>query len=349
MATPSKDLPNVMTDRRNPFYTATVFASLLGAVACNTTPEKQAEKTAAAAEAAKPAVAAKGPETLINGSHPTIPDVFRGLEPGMAMEEAKKKLPSLPAETTIEDPAYGDLRFHAYVPEDGKRVENLRLKLPKDKALALVRAKWGEPVVGEDIGKPIQYWYNPELKLRASLKEGYGEDMDLTFERYEPLAKLLGDGPEIAFFAKVPVLGATVDALKAGYGPWFHAETADEAKSQKAALDKFTGGKTAGITSDMPDAYLDLAPTEYGDNFMRVNLSWDDAGKVESFRFGISYRQVPAKKDEILAQLEKKWGAPKKQEKYGKPLFVFSAKPFIGVEPNDISKQWDVKVQAKAD
>lgn len=318
-----------------------VAGPLLVPVAC----DKKPEDTKTTAEAPKPEP--KDPATLVTGDKPTVPEVFKGLEPGMSLEEAKKKLPSLPEGDRIEDPAYGKMPFYVYIPKDETEIKTLRFQLPKAKALEIVKSKWGEPVVGEDIGKPVHYWFNPDKGIRASLKESFGEDMDLELERYEPAAKLLGEGKDIAFLSKAPVLGATPEALKAAYPQWWYEESAEEAAKNKAAIDKLTEGKSAGITSAKPSARLELPPTEYGSNFMWVNLSWGDDGKVERYSFDISYRQVEGKKDEIFAIFEKKWGAGKKEDKYGSPIFVYSETPFITVEPNDITKTWDITVTPK--
>lgn len=325
--------------------TASLLAlSLLGTVACSKKEESQPTDQAAAPAA--PAPAPKDPSTLITGSKPTIPDVFQGIAPGTTIEEATKKVPGFDRSKPIPAAEFPDISFFVYAPKDSTRIENVRFELPKDKALALVTSKWGEPVVGEDLGKPVQFWFNPESEIVASLKDGYGEGSDLTFSQYSPAQKLLGEGKDIAFLSKAPVLGATVDELKAAYGQWLHVESDQEAQDKKAAIDKLTDGKSAGITTAEPKAYLDLPPTEYGSQFMRVNLNWKD-GKVESYRFALAYRSVKAKKDEIFALVEKKWGAPKKEEKYGDPQFVFSEKPFIVVVPDDIGDAWDVKVSAK--
>lgn len=289
----------------------------------------------------------KDPATLITGDKPTVPDVFKGLQPGMSLEDAKAKLPGLPEEDRIEDPAYDGMYFYAYIPKDSTEIKTLRMQLPKDKALEMVKGKWGEPVVGEDLGKPIHYWFDPETGVRASLKESFGDDMDLELEKYEPMAKLLGEGKDIAFLSKAPILGAGPEELEKTYGDWFYKETAEEAKKNKAAIDKLSGGKTAGITTDKPSIRLELDPTEYGGNFMWVNFYWTDDNKVRRYTFDFSYRQAPEKKDEIFEMFKTKWGEPKAEEDLGRPIFVFSEEPFIVVRPNDITKTWDVQVEPK--
>jgi hypothetical protein len=333
-----------MTISKTRLWTPVLAGLLLTAPACD---DKKDEAKADDGKAAEKKPEPKDPATLIAGDKPTVPTVFKGLEPGMTVEEAKKKLPGLPEEDRIEDPEYDGMYFYAYIPKDDDEIKNLRAQLPKDKALDMVKAKWGEPVEGEDLGKPVHYWFNPETKIRASLKQSFGDDMDLEFEKYEPAAQLLGEGKDIAFLSKAPVLGASPEELEKAYGEWFYKETEEEAKKNKEAIDKFSGGKTAGITTDKPSIRLELDPPEYGGNFMWVNFYWTDDNKVRRYTFDLSYRQAPAKKDEIFDLFKKKWGEPKEEQDLGRQIFVFSEEPFIVVRPNDITKTWDVEVEAK--
>ncbi len=324
-----------------------IALSLFASVGCSKKESPEASATSVQPNLAEPPKPAqKDVATLITGDKPTIPEIYKGLTPGMTVAEAKAKVSSFSAEESLKDPAYDGINFFVYVPKDEPSLKTLRFELPKDKALSLVKAKWGEPVVGEDLGKPVHYWFNPETEIAATLKDGYGDGSDLEFFKYSPAAKLLGEGKDIAFLSKAPVIGATVDELKAAYGQWLHVETAEEAKAQKAAIDKLTDGKSANITTAEPDAYLDLPPTEFGSQFMRVNLSWKE-GKVTRYWFQISYRQAKAKKDEIFAMLEKKWGKMKEEKDLGDTIYVASEKPFIVVKPNTISDQWDIEVQPK--
>jgi hypothetical protein len=230
-------------------------------------------------------------------------------------------------------------------------------RLPAGNALAMVTAKWGEPVVGEESGKPTYFWFNPEQKLRASLREGTAGEFDLRFDQYEAMARLLGDGKDIAFLSKVPVWGATADQVQAAYGEWFQMKSFDEALAthERELID--TESARGGRRMRQPRSFglveLDLPPTEYGRLFSRVKLQLDLDGKVFRCDFGFSYKFVPAKKDEIFGLFEKKWGKPEPLERPtmiggvlvgdGRPAFVFSTgEPQIIVELNADIRDWTV-------
>jgi hypothetical protein len=90
--------------------------------------------------------------------------------------------------------------------------------------------------------------------------------------------------------------------------------------------------------------HLDLPPTEYGRHFTRINIEFDDDGKVKRYRIKLSYKGFPAAKDEILAQLIARWGEPKQEEEYGKTNLVFGETPRIVVKEDDIGKGWDLSI-----
>ena len=99
--------------------------------------DKSAEKNA---EEKKPEK--KEPATLLAEGKPTVPSIFKGIKPGMTLEDAKKLHEGLPKEDSIEDPSYDGMYFHIYIPEDDGIVKTLRFGLPKTSACFSRGAAW---------------------------------------------------------------------------------------------------------------------------------------------------------------------------------------------------------------
>ncbi len=295
---------------------------------------------------AAPPVAAKEPATLIEGDAVTIPAVYQGVEPGMSVEEAKKRVASLPEDDTIKDPAYPDIYFVADVGEDGKSITRLYFALPNKDAKATVSAKWGEPLAGEELGRELFTWFNPKKGLRASLKPGFGEDWDLEITHYRPYREFLGEGAELAFASPAPLLGADADTLRAAYPEVLIEKTQEDADADRKQLEAMVGDKAQGLGAPKPSMHLEFGPTEYEKYWTRVNLSFDDEGKVRRFWFTLPWELNPAAKDEMMGFFESKWGKPQKTEELGEALWVFGESPRIEIKENTISKGWDLAVEA---
>lgn len=298
----------------------------------------------------KPKVEKKELSTLFTSDKPTLPPPFGALKLGMSEEEGKKAVPAMD-DGDIKSEEYPEVWFKADFDDKTKKLNRVYFNLPKDEAVKLMTAQWGAPQKGTDLGKEVLWWFNPEAELRASLADSFSEgEAHVEFTHYLPLAKFLGEGPEIAFQKDAPLLGLSVADLEAKYGPYVKKESEEEAKKNQEEIKKMAG-EEAGALMGKPKASVDLEypPTEWGKYWTPVNLSWSDDGKIERAWFGIDFEPNPAAKDEIMAFLKKKWGEPKaEKEKYGDgTVYVFSEEPFIKVEEDTISGKWDIYIEPK--
>lgn len=332
---------------------ASLVAGGLALAGCGDKPSGESSaKTEKKAEA--PKVEAKPIETLFTGTAPALPAPYKGLKPGMTADEAKAIFPAMPEDDTVKVPEYPDVRFNVDFDKKTKKIKRFYFDLPKDKAEAALTKAWGAPTQGETtIKKPISYWFNGETGLRATLEEGFGGDMKVELSAYTPAEKFLGaEGTAFAFEAKQAILGATIEDLRKGYATELVEKSQADADADRKKMEAMMGAenkqKLAALGGPKPSAYLDFPPTEFGSYWTRVNLTFDDAGKVSRFRTSLDYRAHPAAKDPLFALLKKKLGEPKEEEKYGKKLFVFGDKPRVEVEEDTISHAWDIEIEAPA-
>lgn len=306
---------------------------------------------------------AKGPALadLFAGSKPTMPPVYGELRLGMTGAEAKKIVPTLPEEETIRVPAYPDTWFNTSFDRDSGKLTRVYFGLPSATAEQIVTAAWGEPVRASEYDKPVLAWFNPEAGLRATLKEGFGEDMDLELTAYVPAAHFVGaDGPGFGFEAPRPLLGATIADLRQAYPGVLVEKSSGQAREDRAELERLIlegedgdegqlADQLAILGPPRPSAHLDFPPTEFEAFWTRVNLSFDDAGRVSLFRFGLPFGAYPPAKAELLGLLEHRFGAGREEERYGKKIRIFREDPRVEVEEDTITHQWDVTVEPKGE
>lgn len=317
---------------------------LLALPACDK--KKEEEKK----EEEKPKVEKKELSALFTGDKVTMPPPFGSLKLGATFDENKGAAPGMADDGDIETEEFPDsVWFKASFDDDTKRLTRVYLNMPKAEAVKLMTAQWGEPKKGEDMGKEVLWWFNPEAELRVSLADSGDTDAHVEFTHYWSVEKFLGaEGPELAFQKDAPLLGLSAADLEAKYGSWIKKTSAEEAAKQKEDIEKLAGAE-AGALMGKPTADIDLEypPTEWGSYWTPVHFMWTDEGKIDRVWFGIDFEPHPAAKDEIMALLEKKWGEPKEEEEYGDKVYVFSEEPFIKVEEDTISKKWDIFIEPK--
>jgi hypothetical protein len=317
---------------------------LLAVAACDK--DKKPEGDSKAVDE-KPKVEKKDPATLFTGDKVTLPAVYGALTLGMTQDEAKKAMPNLPEDGTIETEEFPDLRFNSDFDDDSKKLTRVYFSLPKADAIKFVTAKWGEPKKGTDLGKEVLWWFNPEGNLRVSVADSFSEgEAYVEFTAYWPVKQLLGEGKEIAFAKDAPLLGLTAAELEAKYPTWIKKESEAEAKQNQEDIAKLAGEEAKAIMGK-PTASIDLEypPTEWAKYWTPVHLSWSDEGKIERYWFGIDFEPHPAAKDELMAFFKAKWGEPTEEDDYGDKLFVFSQDPRIEVKEDTISNKWDITVE----
>ncbi len=300
----------------------------------------------------KPKVEKKEISTLFTGDKVTIPPPFGELKLGMTLDESKGKAPGMADNGDIRTEEYPEVWFKADFDDDTKKLTRVYLNLPKDEAVKLMTAQWGEPKKGEELGKQILWWFNPDGEIRVALSDSYTEgEAHIEFTHYLPVEKFLGaEGPTLAFEKDAPLLGLTAADLESKYATWIKKESAEDAAKKQEDIKKLAG-EEAGALLGKPKASIDLEypPTEWGHYWTPVHFMWSDDGKINRVWFSIEFEPHPAAKDEIFALLEKKWGEPKEEEEYGDKIFVFSEEPFIKVEEDTISNAWGIYIEPKRD
>lgn len=310
----------------------------------------KSEDSAASAPAAAPSVAKKTIDQSIEGTAATLPAVFKGLSLGMTKAEAEKAVPALAQKKYLEDPAFDGVRFQVSFDKKTERLTRVYFSVPKTFAATLTKA-WGAPTDCVDsIKKPEQFWFNPKAGLRAALKEGFGDESTLEFTAYLPVAEFVGDKtqPAFAFEAKTPILGATIEALRAAYPDAIVEKNQAEAEADRKRVEAMAGKKLDVLGKAKPSAHLDFKPTEFESYWSRVNLTFDDEGKVSRYRFSLPYRAHPAAKEPHFKLLEAKFGAPTEEEYLGTKRFIFPSDAFrVEVREDGISHAWDVTIEPK--
>jgi len=245
------------------------------------------------------------------------------------------------------------VRYGVGFHKETKKLSRMYLQLPAD-AKTHLEAAWGPGTAATDsIGRPRTYWFDPEGGWRAHLEPGFGDDVNLVLHPYVAAAKLLGDKPDGLGFASQPILGATIEDLRAQLADVLVEETAEEAAKNQAELSKFAGKdleKELGRAS--ANARLELPPTEWEDFWTRVHFHWSEDGKVETAYFKLPFKANPAAKDELRALFEQKWGAPKEAKEFGTrgaTIWVYRDQdPRIVVKEDTISGGWDVSLSNRA-
>lgn len=292
-----------------------------------------------------PAPVEKDPKELFATKVPELPGPLAKLKFGMTEEEVKKAAPEL-EDGYSKSKEFKETWLGYYVPDDKKKLQSVRVVVEAEgvELEKLLVAAWGEPKRGTELDKPKLFWFNPEKELRATMSLGYGKEKEVQFEPYLPAKKLLGEGKEKLGFETTPLLGSSYADLQKNYAQYLEVLTKEQAEKQRANIEKMMGKKLDVLGDAVASTNIDLLPTEFGNNFTRVNPTIEN-DKIVRFRVGIDHEPFPPAKDEIFAMLEAKWGKPIEEEKYGRKQFVFNAAaPRVVVEDDDISKKWDIEV-----
>jgi hypothetical protein len=164
-------------------------------------------------------------------------------------------------------------------------------------------------------------WHVPATRWRAELKDSMGAAHDLFFDTYIPAAALFGEQPERLDGLPEPILGRTVEEVKAAY------------KS-----DLVQQGKELVIV---------LPPTEWEHAATRFSLEVADR-KVKQINFAISWKAHPAARDTLLDLFTKKWGEPHRlEEGEGKPwaLIFRDEDPRVEVREDVDRGAWRIELK----
>ena len=205
------------------------------------------------------------------GKTPQPIGALAGLEIGMSAGDAKAFAPQLvgAVEEIDNDGGVDDSRASVFIDDKTRRVNSMHLLLPNH-ALPLLREAWGK---SRFVGKPSERrecWFGEVWRACASTGT---ELFDLDFQPHLLLATLLGDGTNIAYFTKHPLLGKTADEV----------------------------ARTFRIPMGSTD--IDLPSSEVATATVEVDYDADDI--VKSIELRIDYE--PEYRDEVLQILSTKW------------------------------------------
>lgn len=310
--------------------------------ACDKAPESVKTE---AEPAADPIVAPpKDPKQLFATKRPELPGPLAELRFGMSAAEVSEAVPELKT-GHMTSTGYAGVRFGLGELETGKTLENIYVVIEGADAEKILTAAWGEPKRGTAYGQPQPLWFNADKGIRVRITRDM-QDQTIHFERYLPVAMLLGPGKQTLGFETTPLLGASVEDLKRAYGQYLQVLTAEEAARQREReeVEALAGQALNADGRAAEDTNLDLPPTEYAMASTRVHPTIAE-GKIVRFRVAIDYGQMPAARDEIFALLKAKWGEPVARKDPERKLWVLhAAVPEVVVEDDDVGESWNLEI-----
>ncbi|HEY4181784.1 MAG TPA: hypothetical protein VGM90_33295 [Kofleriaceae bacterium] len=273
-------------------------------------------------------------------------------------DEARKAAPELFSKPDsngeiVASPDYAELSFATSIDKKSKKLDRIYAQIPKS-AVPLVSQAWGKGIDTKDtIGRARTVWLDPDTGWRAILEEGFGESMDLSFDRYLPATKLLGpDKGDKLGFAPDGLLGASLEDLRTRFKDTLIEEDEATAKKNREDLNKFAGKDLdKEIGKAKPDVRLELLPTEFESYWTRVQLTWGDDGKVSRFYFKLPFEGYDPAKADLKKLLDDKFGAPTEEKEFGSTgdtIYVYHAdNPHIYAKEDTISHGWDLTYEVK--
>ena len=297
-----------------------------------------------------PAAVVRDPSELLVGGVAVIPAPFKGVTPGMTRDEALAKLPGLATQRWFKDPEWNEVMFSVDIDDVTNRVNRVYVNLGAATAEAAVSARWGAPVKAKGQYSAFEkvLWWNPAAGVRANLGGALVDSRPLEFTAYTPAATLLGaEGPPFAF-AQGGVMGQTVAQIGAVFGDKLVCSYKEAGKSVEVPWTRLANP----LDPDQDHAYfLNLAPTEFGDYWTRVHLSFTGAGKVNRMRFSIPFEGNGPARDATVALLKKKFGTDgERVEEFGKELTRLSENPVVTMSVDALGDAVEIDVEfAKGD
>jgi hypothetical protein len=239
------------------------------------------------------------------GTKPQPVGALAGIEFGMTAKQAKAIAPHLvgPVEEIYDDGGADDVMASVFV-DDAQHVRGLSLDVP-NAAMETMRAAWGaHQLFGRSRhAKARPCWLGETW--RACIAHAGERWSQIDFEPHLPLARLLGDGPALAYFADRPLLGATRQQIEQAY------------RLRKGADEL-----------ELPANELSV-PT--------VKLDYQD-GVVHRAQLILQYE--PEHRDAVYAALAAKWQGPPAVPPEDKPVTLRAKAPRVVVE--DIGSFWQL-------
>lgn len=252
------------------------------------------------------------------GPHVVPPGDLAKLRIGMSLAEAKQVAPGPVSVRAGIATKYDGVREFVALDDKSATVRSIYLNLPPN-AEDLIKEAWGEPTEINVVGKQVDVWPDPETLWRATLRPALGKSQDLVFDNYIPAVALFGDQPDTLEALPEPVLGRTVEEVKAAYK--------DSVTPQ---------GKNLVIT---------LPPTEWDRFATRITLG-TSGGRVREIEFSVPWKPNPKARDTLLDLFKAKWGLPEEVVEDSKPTLMFRKDdPRVEIREDPDHGAWQISIR----
>lgn len=243
--------------------------------------------------------------TLVSGTTVTLPAEVAKASFGAPEADVLKATGA--DSTYLSSKTHDGVSYDFDFTREEKKLEKITMA-SKTELEPILTKQWGPPIKNKK-GEP--FWFDPASGMRAWLPE-YGKGTRLAFSKYDPLETLLGaKGFDLAFAAGKPLIGATVDELKAAWGGKL-CDYDREGANVKASIEEYRK-ETIGLWHDKKKKLrlcLALPRTVDQSTPMGDTVTFGRMGKVEEVAFSFHTGGSP----ELLKQMVEFFDA-----KYGKP------------------------------
>jgi hypothetical protein len=244
--------------------------------------------------------------SLFTGTTVTLPAEVAAAQLGSPEADVKKAL-SVDS-TYVSSKTHDGVSYDLDYTREEKKLEKISVSSRKAELEPILTKQWGPPIKTK---KGEAYWFDEKSGMRAFLPE-YAKGKRVTFTKYESLPGLLGDkGFDLAFAKDKPLVGATLDELKAAWGGKL-CDFEKEGANVKASIEEYRKESLGMWHDKKKDLRLCLALprgteqyTPYGDR-----VTFGRMGKVHEVLFSFPTGGSPELEKQMLAFFDGKYGKP---------------------------------------